>query len=61
MPLPHFLLMLLAVIVAAALTLWVSMSAGVPLIALLLVALSAAALLHLAQRNRDDQDNRHGH
>ena len=56
MPLPHFLLMLVAVVLAALVTLWVTVSAGVPMIAVLLVGLSAAALLHYSQRDRHDHD-----
>ncbi|WP_306753224.1 hypothetical protein [Paracoccus actinidiae] len=56
MPLPHFLFLIAAVILVAALTLWASFAAGVPVVALALIALSAAALLHLAQGNRHDHD-----
>ncbi len=56
MPLPHFLMMLVTVILAAALTLWAGFAAGVPLAAMVLVALSAAAVLHLRQRGGHDQD-----
>ena len=49
MPLPHFLLMIVAVIVAAAATLWVSFANGVPLVALALAALIAAASGHAQQ------------
>lgn len=51
MPLPHFLLMMVAVIAAAAATLWVSIAHGVPIVALALAALIAAAVVHLS---RDD-------
>lgn len=54
MPLPHFLIMLCAVIVMAALTIWASLQAGIALVVLLLVALSAAVLLHLGQRGHHD-------
>lgn len=54
MPLPHFLLMIAAVLVAAFLTLWASFAVGMPELALLLIALSAAALLHLGHRNGHD-------
>lgn len=57
MPLPHFLLLILAVIVAAAMTLWVMFSAGVPQIAILLVALTGAALVHFSVRKRHDHDH----
>ncbi|MFN3274390.1 MAG: hypothetical protein ACK41U_06930 [Paracoccus sp. (in: a-proteobacteria)] len=50
MPLPHFLLLIAAVLVAAGLTLWISLSAGVPMIVILLGGLSAALALHLSQR-----------
>ncbi|WP_347266844.1 hypothetical protein [Paracoccus sp. (in: a-proteobacteria)] len=48
MPLPHFLILLLAVILAAALTLWAASALGVavPALALLL----AAGLVRLAHR-----------
>ncbi len=51
MPLPHFLLLMLAVILAAAATLWVSVTQGVPLVALSLAALIAVAVVHFS---RDD-------
>lgn len=55
MPLPHFLLLILAVILTAALTLGLSYAAGVPQIALALLALFAAAVLHLSvRRSRED-------
>lgn len=50
MPLPHFLVMLVAVIVVAALTLWASLAVGVPLQVLMLVALSAVVLVRLSAR-----------
>lgn len=53
MPLPHFLLMLAAVILAAALTIWATLSAGVPLVALALIALTGAAVLHLSMRDNE--------
>lgn len=56
MPLPHFLMMLVTVILAAALTLWAGFVAGVPFVAMLLVALTAAAFVHLRQRGGHDQD-----
>lgn len=55
MPLPHFLFLLAATILAAALTLWISLTAGVPLLAFGLLALSAVALLQLS-RDRHDND-----
>lgn len=54
MPLPHFLLMILAVTLAALLTLWAAFAAGVPELALLLIALSAVALVHLGYRDGPD-------
>ena len=53
MPLPHFLLMIAVVVMAAALTVWASVSAGVPLIALALIALTGAAVLHLSMRDHE--------
>lgn len=50
MPLPHFLMMIAAVILAAGMTIWASLSAGVPLAVMGLIALSAAALVRLAMR-----------
>lgn len=50
MPLPQFLVLICAVLVAAALTIWVASAIGVPLLALGLVALTAAAITHLAMR-----------
>jgi phosphate/sulfate permease len=54
MPLPHFLLMILAVILAAGLTIWAANAVGIPLVALGLLALVGAALAHLTTR-----DHRH--
>lgn len=53
MPLPHFLLLVLAVIVAAAITLWAMFSVGVPQVAILLAALTGAALVRFSTRHRD--------
>ncbi|MFV0300374.1 MAG: hypothetical protein ACK5IP_05770 [Paracoccus sp. (in: a-proteobacteria)] len=53
MPLPHFLVMIAAVILAAALTIWATLSAGVPVAALALVALTGAAVLHLSMRDNE--------
>lgn len=50
MPLPHFLILILAVILAAGLTIWAASAVGVPIFALALVALMAAAIAHLARR-----------
>ena len=54
MPLPHFLLLILAVILAAGLTIWVASAVGVPLFVLGLLALLGAAVAHLGMR-----DNHH--
>lgn len=51
MPLPHFLILILAVILAAGLTIWAASVVGIPLFALGLLALVAAALAHLGTRN----------
>jgi hypothetical protein len=56
MPLPHFLFLIAAVILVAALTLWASFAAGVPVVAFALIILSGAAVLHLAHGNRHDHD-----
>lgn len=62
MPLPQFLLMLVAVIIAAAVTVWVALSAGVPPLALGLIALIAVAALHLALRDKGDGGHaKHAH
>ena len=53
MPLPHFLLMIAAVILAAALTIWATLSAGVPLATLAIVALTGGAVLHLSMRDHE--------
>ncbi|MDO5648545.1 hypothetical protein [Paracoccus sp. (in: a-proteobacteria)] len=54
MPLPYFLLLICAVALAAAVTLWVSFAAGIPEIMIALIALSGVVALHLGQR-RDRQ------
>ncbi|MBA4490452.1 hypothetical protein [Paracoccus sp. S1E-3] len=51
MPLPQFLWLMAAVIVAAAATLWVSLSNGVPIVALALAALIAAAVVHYTRHD----------
>lgn len=56
MPLPYFLMMILAVVLAGALTLWVALSAGLSVMVLAMVALSAAAVLHLARDRNGDHD-----
>lgn len=50
MPLPHFLLMVLAVIIAAGVSLVLALAAGIPLPVLALVAAVAAVIAHLAAR-----------
>ncbi|SEN66849.1 hypothetical protein SAMN04489859_101282 [Paracoccus alcaliphilus] len=57
MPLPHFLLLLMAVILAAALTLWLSFAIGMPEIMLALLALAGAALVHMSVRNHHDSES----
>ncbi len=52
MPLPHFLMLIIGVILAAGLTIWLVNAAGIPLLALGLVALLAAGLVHLTARKR---------
>ena len=60
MPLPHFLLLIMAVVVAAALTLGALLALGLPEISLLILLLGAALLAHLVHLgDRDshrDQD-----
>ena len=56
MPLPHFLVLIAAVILVAALTLWAVFAAGAPVVVLAMVTLSAAAALHLTQSDRHDHD-----
>lgn len=51
MPLPHFLILILAVILAAGLTIWAASAVGIPLFALGLLALLAAAIAHLTTRD----------
>lgn len=50
MPLPHFLILIIAVTLAAGLTIWAASAVGIPLFALALIALMAAAIAHLAMR-----------
>ncbi|MFT4012907.1 MAG: hypothetical protein QM682_05780 [Paracoccus sp. (in: a-proteobacteria)] len=50
MPLPHFLFLILAVVLAAGLTIWAASAVGIPLFVLALAALMAAAIAHLAWR-----------
>ena len=54
MPLPHFLLLILAVILAAGVTIWAASAVGIPLVALAMLALVGAALAHFGTR-----DHRH--
>ncbi|WP_196053582.1 hypothetical protein [Paracoccus lichenicola] len=56
MPLPHFLVLIAAVILVAALTLWAAFSAEAPMVVLAMITLSAAAALHLAHGDRHDHD-----
>jgi len=56
MPLTHFLAVVVGAVLLAALTLWAGLSAGIPPMAFLIIALSAALLLHLNLRNRHDHD-----
>ncbi len=58
MPLPHFLLMLIAAIAAAGLTIWAAFSAGIPAIVLGLIALIAALLTHFAGKPGGDTPRR---
>ncbi|SIP87139.1 hypothetical protein SAMN05421641_101104 [Paracoccus thiocyanatus] len=51
MPLPHFLILILVVILAGGLTVWAASAAGIPLFALGLLALVAAAIAHLTMRD----------
>lgn len=50
MPLPHFLLMLALVIIAAGVTIWVASSVGVPMAVVAVVVLIGAALVRLLAR-----------
>ncbi|SFN15118.1 hypothetical protein SAMN05216224_102668 [Thioclava dalianensis] len=50
MPLPHFLLLIVFVIVMAALTIWIFASSGVPIAMLGLMALVAAGVMRLLAR-----------
>ena len=56
MPLPHFLLLILTVVLAAAATLWASFAAGIPLMTLMLIVLTGVVLVHYSSKNRHDQD-----
>ena len=59
MPLPHFLLLVVAVILAAGLSLLLAVAAGVPLPALALGAAIAALVAHLMARSRDMDNGPH--
>lgn len=48
MPLPHFLLLLITVVLAAALTIWVASAVGAPLLGLAVLLLMGAGVAHLA-------------
>ena len=54
MPLTHFLMLICAVVIGAALTLWAGVAAGLPVVTILLLALSAALLVHLGHRDNHD-------
>ncbi len=55
MPLPHFLLLLVAVIVFAGLTIAVGVGLNAPLASLGIIALLAAAGLHYLARHAHDE------
>ncbi|SIS84411.1 hypothetical protein [Phaeovulum vinaykumarii] len=50
LPLPHFLVLVVAVILAAALTLWAAFRAGISLMAVGLLALAGAGVVRLMTR-----------
>lgn len=50
MPLPHFLMLVVAVVVAGMVTLMLALAAGVPLGVLALGLVSAALLVHVLMR-----------
>ena len=50
MPLPHFLMLILVVILAAGLTIFLAAQAGVPMVALDLGALVGACLMRMLAR-----------
>ena len=60
MPLPHFLMLIVAVILAAGLSLVLAVSAGVPLPVLALGAVIAALVAHFMARSGDGMDNMDG-
>lgn len=51
MPLPHFLILIFAVILAAGLTIWAASAVGVPPFALALLVLAGAGIAHLTTRD----------
>lgn len=51
MPLPYFLMLIAAVIIAAGATLWVGSSFGFPTAALPLGAMIGAAIVHLGRKD----------
>lgn len=61
MPLPHFLILLLAVIITAGITIGLAITARVELTSLMLVALVAATIAHLVTRYRTDRRPRDDH
>lgn len=58
MPLPHFLILLLAVMAGAGLTIWLAIGAEIKLTLLTLVALGAATVTHLLTRHRSPRHSR---
>ncbi len=57
MPLPHFLLLLFAVLTFAFISIWAAFSANVMIVPLVLVALSGAALIHVGHIQRHDHES----
>ncbi|MCS5602707.1 MAG: hypothetical protein ABGW82_11675 [Paracoccus sp. (in: a-proteobacteria)] len=58
MPLPQFLLMILTVLLAAALSLLAAIALDLPGVALIFAVLTGAALIHFG--HRDGRDNHDG-
>lgn len=58
MPLPHFLLMLIAAIALAGLTIWAAFAMGIPAVLLGLIALVAALLTHVAGKANSEAPRR---
>ncbi|OYW54076.1 MAG: hypothetical protein B7Z31_11645 [Rhodobacterales bacterium 12-65-15] len=52
MPLTHFLVLILCVVLAAGLSLWLAIGAGVPLVALGFAALAASVILGWSRVSR---------